>query len=47
MWMLPRSAWGEYEHSATVEHLDLAGEVSRWSGVATAGSYVPTDAEVR
>ena len=36
MWMLPRDQWGEYEHAATVEHLDLAGELRRWSGVATA-----------
>jgi catechol-2,3-dioxygenase len=37
MWMLPRDEWGEDEHTATVERLDLAGEVQRWSGVATAG----------
>ena len=36
MWMLPREAWGEYENAAPIEHLDLAGEVSRWSGVRTA-----------
>jgi len=41
MWMLPRDAWGEYEASAPVEHLDLAGEVARWSGVATAGELTP------
>jgi catechol-2,3-dioxygenase len=35
MWMLPRSEWGIYEHSAVVEPLDLAGEIARWSGVAT------------
>jgi catechol-2,3-dioxygenase len=43
MWMLPRDAWGEYENSAPIEHLDLAGEVSRWSGVRTAGRIL-TDA---
>ena len=37
MWMLPRDDWGDYEHSATVEHLDLAAELTRWSGVRTAG----------
>ena len=37
MWMLPRDHWGAYEHSAPIDHLDLAGEVQRWSGVATAG----------
>ena len=37
MWMLPRTAWGEYEHAAPIDHLDLAGEVARWSGVHTAG----------
>ena len=37
MWMLPRDAWGAYESSAPVDHLDLAGEIARWSGVHTAG----------
>jgi catechol-2,3-dioxygenase len=41
MWMLPREAWGEYEHSATVERLDLQAEVARWTGVRTAGQIVP------
>jgi catechol-2,3-dioxygenase len=40
MWMLPRSAWGEYETASVVEHLDLTGEVARWSGIATAGEIV-------
>lgn len=35
MWLLPREAWGEYERAAVVERLDLAGEIDRWSGVAT------------
>ena len=38
MWMLPRDHWGAYEHSAPIDHLDLAGEIARWSGVATAGA---------
>jgi catechol-2,3-dioxygenase len=37
MWMLPRSAWGEYETRAVVERLDLGAELGRWSGVGTAG----------
>jgi catechol-2,3-dioxygenase len=37
MWMLPREAWGEYAHTATVDHLDLDGELRRWSGIGTAG----------
>jgi catechol-2,3-dioxygenase len=41
MWMLPREAWGDYEHAAPIDHLDLAGEVDRWSGVRTAGTIVP------
>jgi catechol-2,3-dioxygenase len=41
MWMLPRAAWGEYEHSAVVEPLDLAGDVARWSGIGTAAELVP------
>ena len=36
MWMLPRQ-WGVYERSAPIDRLDLAGEIERWSGVATAG----------
>ena len=40
MWMLPRDSWGEYEHSAPVEPLDLAGEVRRWGGRRTAGRIV-------
>lgn len=36
MWMLPRSAWGEFETKAVVERLDLAAEVARWSGIETA-----------
>ena len=41
MWMLPRDAWGEFEHTATVERLDLDAEVERWSGVRSAGRIVP------
>jgi catechol-2,3-dioxygenase len=47
MWMLPRHAWGAYESAAPIDHLDLAGELRRWSGVPTAGSIVPTGEEVR
>jgi catechol-2,3-dioxygenase len=36
MWMLPRDEWGAHEHAAPVEPLDLAAELRRWSGVATA-----------
>lgn len=36
MWMLPRDAWGEFESQAPIQRLDLAAEVERWSGVATA-----------
>ncbi len=41
MWMLPRDAWGEYENAAPVDRLDLQAELSRWSGVRTAGQIVP------
>ena len=41
MWMLPREAWGDYEHAATVERLDLDAELRRWAGVGTAGRLVP------
>ncbi len=37
MWMLPRPNWGDYEHSAPIDHLDLAAEVARWTGTQTAG----------
>jgi catechol-2,3-dioxygenase len=37
MWMLPRDQWGPYEHAAPIDHLDLDGEVHRWSGVRTGG----------
>ena len=40
MWMLPREEWGPYEDSAPIDHLDLAGEVRRWSGRPTAGRLV-------
>jgi catechol-2,3-dioxygenase len=41
MWMVPRDAWGPYERAAPIDHLDLAGEVRRWSGVSTAGHLAP------
>ena len=40
MWMLPRDAWGDYEHAAPTDSLDLAGEVHRWGGRRTAGRIV-------
>ncbi len=40
MWMLPRQAWGDYENAAPVDRLDLAAEVTRWTGVRTAGQVV-------
>ena len=30
MWMVPREAWGTYEHAAPVEPLDLEAELARW-----------------
>ena len=42
MWMLPRAAWGRYESSAPVEHLDLEAELDRWSGVGTADPLAAT-----
>ena len=44
MWMLPRVAWGEYEHAAPVERLDLDGDLRRWSGVGTAGEVAAAQA---
>ena len=41
MWMLPREEWGPYENAAPIDHLDLADEVARWSGVRTAGRIAP------
>ena len=42
MWMLPRAAWGSYESSAPVDHLDLEAELDRWSGVGTADPLAAT-----
>ena len=47
MWMLPRDAWGDYVSSAPVDHLDLASELRRWTGVRTAGTIVSTEPDVR
>jgi len=41
MWMLPREDWGDYENAAPIDHLDLAAELRRWSGVGTAGRLLP------
>ena len=41
MWMLPREEWGPYENAAPIDHLDLAAEIDRWTGVHTAGRIVP------
>jgi catechol-2,3-dioxygenase len=43
MWMLPKASWGDFEHAAPVERLDLPGEVRRWGGVRTAAELVPVD----
>ncbi len=37
MWMVPRGQWAAYASGSNLEPLDLAAEVSRWSGVRTAG----------
>jgi catechol-2,3-dioxygenase len=37
MWLLPRDAWGEHEHQAVVERLDLDAEVARWGDVREGG----------
>ena len=42
MWMLPREAWGDYANSAPIDRLDLASEVSKWSGVRTGGITAPS-----
>jgi catechol-2,3-dioxygenase len=30
MWMVPREQWGEHEHDAIVQPLDLDAELARW-----------------
>jgi catechol-2,3-dioxygenase len=35
MWMVPRSDWGEYEHDAPIEPLDLEAELARYGGTAS------------
>jgi catechol-2,3-dioxygenase len=47
MWMLPREEWGPYESSAPIDHLDLARELQRWTGVRTAGHVVAEAEEAR
>ena len=47
MWMLPREAWGPYENAAPIDHLDLATELTRWSGVRTAGRIADETEEAR
>jgi catechol-2,3-dioxygenase len=47
MWMLPRDAWGDYVNSAPIDHLDLAAELRRWTGVRTAGAILMSGDEVR
>jgi catechol-2,3-dioxygenase len=37
MWMLPREQWAAYASGSSLEPLDLAAEISRWSGVHSAG----------
>jgi catechol-2,3-dioxygenase len=46
MWMLPRQDWGDYENAAPVDRLDLDAELSRWSGIRTAGR-INTDTDDR
>ena len=43
LWMLPREDWGAYDHAAPIDHLDLAAETARWSGVRTAGTVVTAE----
>ncbi len=40
MWMLPTEEWGDYADAGVVEPLDLGAELTRWSGVRTAGRIV-------
>ena len=47
MWMPPREDWGAYENAAPVDRLDLAVEVTRWSGVRTADVVTPVASEPR
>jgi len=44
MWMLPKAHWGDYEHAAPVDRLDLSAEVRRWAGVRTAAELAPVEA---
>ena len=47
MWMLPREEWGDYANAAPIEHLDLNGDLERWSRVRTAGAITPEEHAVR
>lgn len=35
MWSVPREAWGDYEHEATILPLDLDAEIARWGKGST------------
>jgi catechol-2,3-dioxygenase len=37
MWLVPRDAWGEFDHAAVVRPLDLARELQRWGSGAPTG----------
>lgn len=47
MWMLPRDQWGPFENAAPIDHLDLAGELQRWTGVRTAGRVMSETEQAR
>jgi catechol-2,3-dioxygenase len=34
MWSVPREAWGDYEHNAVSQRLDLDGELQRYGNAA-------------
>jgi len=43
MWMLPKSSWGDFANAAPVERLDLAAEITQWSGIRTAAELIPPE----
>ncbi len=42
MWLVPPSAWGESEHTAIIEPLDLAGDIARFGADQVSTSHLPS-----
>jgi len=41
MWLVPHSEWGDAEHQAIIEPLDLAADVARFGADRTSSTHLP------